>query len=500
MSFYLKKATLMACLSTVFMTACGSDDEQSNNGSSPEEETTGTEVTVITTTSTRSRDLEVSTIYFKPIKGLEVASTIRLKPENQFQTMDGFGVAITGSTCYNLLQMTPENRALFLQQTFSVDNGYGFSYCRVAIGASDFSLSEYTCCDEVGIEHFALTSEETEYVIPVLKEIVKLNPSLKIMGTPWTPPRWMKVNDLTHLQPYNSWTSGQLNPAYYQDYATYFVKWIQAFEKEGIKIYSITPQNEPLNRGNSVSCYMPWQQEQEFVRDALGPALKSAGLNTKIYAFDHNYNYDNISDQNRYPVKMYADAAAAGYLAGAAYHNYGGNKDELIQVHNAAPGMDLVFSETSIGTWNDGQNLQKRLMEDMQEVALGTINRWCKGVIVWNLMLDAKRGPNRPGGCQTCFGAVDINTDYSKITRNSHYYIIAHLSSVVQPGAVRIGTTGYEESGLTYTAFLNPDNTYALVMSNNTASTIDLYVRDGEQQFNYNVPAQSAVSFKWKKN
>lgn len=468
--------------------AVGDKSEDTSGSGSSEEITDG--VSVLTTTSSRSSDLARRVIEFDKKEGLPVETTITLVPEETYQTMDGFGVAITGSTCYNLLQMKEDSRRAFLTETFSETSGYGFSYCRISIGCSDFSLSEYTCCDDEGIENFALTEEDTEYVIPILKEILAINPNLKIMGTPWTPPRWMKTN--------KAWTSGELRKDCYEDYATYFVKWIEAFGNYGIRIFSVTPQNEPLNRGNSASCFMPWDQERDFVKNALGPAFEKAGIRTKIYAFDHNYNYDNMNDQKSYPTKIYKDEEASQYLAGAAFHNYGGNKDELVVVHNATPGKDLVFSETSIGTWNDGQNLKVRLMDDMQEVALGTVNRWCKGVIVWNLMLDEKRGPNRPGGCQTCFGAVDINMDYTAITRNSHYYIIAHLSSVVKPDAVRIGTTGYTKEGLTYSAFKNVDGSYALVMSNNTANSLNITVKDGKKQFTHSVPNNSAVSFSWK--
>lgn len=483
-------------VSAMALVSCGGDgastiDSNANQpATQPQPEAPVGEVRVITTTASRSSDLQESTLPFSRKSGMETATTIKLIPSETYQTMDGFGVAITGSTCYNLMRMTAENRRLFLTETFSDQSGYGFSYCRVAIGCSDFSLSEYTCCDKPGIENFGLTDEENNYVIPILKEILAIKPDLKIMGTPWTPPLWMKSN--------GKWTGGQLMTDYYDDYATYFVKWIQAFEAQEIKIFSVTPQNEPLNTGNSASCYMPWKQERDFVKMALGPAFEKAGIKAKIYAFDHNYNYDDKSDQRNYPINIYNDTEAAQYLAGAAYHNYGGDKNELTLVHNAAPGKDLVFSETSIGEWNDGRNLSKRLMDDMQEVALGTVNRWCKGVIVWNLMLDSKKGPNRPGGCQTCYGAVDINTDYATITRNSHYYIIAHLSSVVKADAVRIGTSGYTESGLTYSAFRNTDGSYALVMSNNTAKRQTLTISDGEKEFTADVSPLSAVSFAWK--
>lgn len=346
-----------------------------------------------------------------------------------------------------------------------------------------------------------MQSEEKDYILPILKEILAINPSIKVIAAPWTCPKWMKVKSLTDRTPLDSWTNGQLNPDYYQDYATYFVKWIQAFKAEGIDIYAVTPQNEPLNRGNSASLYMEWEEQRDFVKTALGPQMKAAGLSTKIYAFDHNYNYDNIESQKNYPGKIYEDAAASQYLAGAAYHNYGGNREELLNIHQAYPEKELLFTETSIGTWNSGRDLSKRLMEDMEEVALGTINNWCKGVIVWNLMLDNDRGPNREGGCQTCYGAVDINnSDYKTIIRNSHYYIIAHLSSVVKPGAVRIATTGYTDNGITCSAFENTDGTYAFVLINNNEKSKKITVSDGQRHFAYDVPGKSVTSYRWAKS
>lgn len=424
---------------------------------------------------------------------------ITLNPEERYQSMDGFGAAVTGSTCYNLMQMSPADRTAFLKKTFSEEEGLGFSYIRISIGCSDFSLSEYTCCDQPGIENFALQSEETEYVLPILKEILAIQPSIKILGSPWTCPKWMKVNNLDEKKPFDSWTSGQLNPDCYADYATYFVKWVQAFEAEGIPIYSITPQNEPLNRGNSASLFMGWKEELTFVKEALGPAFQAAGLDTKIYAFDHNYNYDNMPEQEDYPVKMYDDEVAAAFLTGAAYHNYGGNREELNDIQSRRPDKELLFTETSIGMWNDGRNLQRRLMEDMREVALGTVNNWCKGVIVWNLMLDSERGPNRDGGCQTCYGAVDIDrTDYKTLTYNSHYYIIGHLSSVVKPGAVRIGSKADATEGLMYAAFENPDGTVAFVLLNENESEANVSLTvDGKRYVNCKVPGKAVASYRW---
>ena len=486
--------TFLGCF-TILAACSNSDDAEKPVVPVP----TG-DVAIYTTTSSLTRDLARDAVNFSPKDNL-APTTITLNPAEQYQTMDGFGAAITGSTCYNLLLMKPADRHAFLTETFSDKDGFGFSYIRISIGCSDFSLSEYTCCDTKGIENFALQSEEKDYILPILKEILAINPSIKVIAAPWTCPKWMKVKSLTDRTPLDSWTNRQLNPDYYQDYATYFVKWIQAFKAEGIDIYAVTPQNEPLNRGNSASLYMEWEEQRDFVKTALGPQMKAAGLSTKIYAFDHNYNYDNIESQKNYPGKIYEDAAASQYLAGAAYHNYGGNREELLNIHQAYPEKELLFTETSIGTWNSGRDLSKRLMEDMEEVALGTINNWCKGVIVWNLMLDNDRGPNREGGCQTCYGAVDINnSDYKTIIRNSHYYIIAHLSSVVKPGAVRIATTGYTDNGITCSAFENTDGTYAFVLINNNEKSKKITVSDGQRHFAYDVPGKSVTSYRWAKS
>lgn len=488
---------ILLVLALCSCSSCEKTIPDNSNGEEPE--LPKGDVTIYVTTNNRSQDFKKQAADFSSKSNMS-PTTIKLNPAERFQTMDGFGAAITGSTAFNLMKMTKENRTKFLKETFSPTEGMGQSYVRISIGCSDFSLSEYSLCDTPGIENFGLTSEETDYVIPVLKEILAINPDLKILGSPWTPPQWMKVNNLTDLQPFNSWTSGQLNPAYYGDYATYFVKWIQAMNQNGIKIYSVTPQNEPLNRGNSASLYMGWEEQFEFVQNHLVPQFKAASLSTKIYLFDHNYNYDNMANQNGYPMKIYDAGIDSDVVAGAAYHNYGGDKAELLKVQSRYPERELVFTETSIGTWNDGRNLQVRLIDDMREVALGTVNNGCKAVIVWNLMLDTERGPNREGGCQTCYGAVDIDiSDFSTITRNSHYYIIGHLSSVVKPGAVRIGTTGFSDPGFIHSAFENTDGTYAVVLLNSTSASKSITLDDGKQHFTYEVPANSVISYKWNK-
>jgi len=456
------------------------------------------DVDVYVTTANKSMLFVPVPLRFGTKPNMAIETTINLKPTEKYQEIDGFGAAITGSSCYNLLRMTAANRAALLKETFDPKTGMGYSYIRISIGASDFSLDEYTCCDTPGIENFSLPAYDIRDLFPILREIMAINPDLKILASPWSCPRWMKVNNQTDLQPFNSWTSGQLNPQYYQDYATYFVKYLQAMKNEGFNIDAITIQNEPLNRGNSMSLFMSWQEQAAFIKNALGPKFAAAGITTKIVAFDHNFNYDNISDQISYPVKMYADPEVAKYVDGAAYHAYGGDKSELLNVHNAYPNKNLYFTEMSIGSWN--YSFDGDLMWSMREIGIGCLNNYCKAVIVWNYMLDEKGAPNRPGGCTTCYGAVDISSgDYKTLDRKSHYYMIGHLAKAISPGAVRIGTSGFQTSGLYYTAVENTDGTYGVVLQNDTNASIKVVLADASHWFTYTIPAKSVVSSRWKK-
>lgn len=459
-------------------------------------ETDNESVTVLITTANGEKSFHKEEINLV-MNDAQTKADITLNPSEKYQSIYGFGSAITGSTCYNLLKMNPSYRTTFLKETFSTTEGLGQSYVRISIGCSDFSMSEYTLCDKEGIENFALQSEEKEYVIPILKEILTINPDVKIIGSPWTPPRWMKVNNLKDLKPHYEWTSGHLNPKYYDDYALYFVKWLQAMKSHGIEVDAITIQNEPLNRGNSASLFMGWQEQLDFIKKSLGKRFKQEGITTKIYLFDHNFNYDNMADQKDYPLHIYNDKEASSYIAGAAYHNYGGHYDELQKIHLAQPDKELIFTETSIGEWNDGRNLSARLLDDMEHIGIGILNNWGKAVIVWNLMLDEKGTPNREGGCKTCYGAVDISSsDYKTITKNSHYYVIGHLSSVIKPNAVRIQSETNNKNILC-TSFKNPDGSYALVLLNRASSDEEITINDGKKHFKYSIPARSVASFLW---
>lgn len=515
MKYHNHKIMMFICATAFSVTACSN----SNSFSDPIDFETPSEApnpiptqgTAKTFTTTADGTYSLAEGETKLFDGVSMApTTIEIDKNKKFQTIDGFGYAITYSSCYNLMQMNPEARLALLKRIYSTTEGYGVSYARISLGCNDFSSTEYTYCDKKGsendpISNFELYSDENNYVIPILKEILSINPSLKIIAAPWTCPKWMKVADIDTKTPKDSWTDGHLNPDYRETYAKYFVKFINVMKEKGINIYAVSPQNEPLNKANCASLYMPWQEEAPFVK-ALATEFKRSGLTTKIYVYDHNYNYDNIADQEDYPIKLYNaigdNFEGSELVVGAAYHDYGGNNNELTDIHNQRPDKELIFSETSIGTWNNGRDLSKRLMADMKNVALATVNQNCKAVLVWNLMLDNKMGPNLDGGCQTCYGAIDINQNgYNQLSYNSHYYIINHMASVVAPGAVRIGTTSrtINDSKITHAEFLNPDGSLAAVIINEGDENKSINLSDGIHNFTCNVPTNGVISCKWNK-
>jgi glucosylceramidase len=277
-------------------------------------------------------------------------------------------------------------------------------------------------------------------------------------------------------------------------------------EAEGFPIFAITMQNEPLNKGNSMSLYMPWEDQLAFIKH-LGPAFEREGIDTKILLFDHNYNYDNKAGQERYPLHIFADPEASKYADGSAWHSYGGNVSELDYINKMAPDKSIYFTEASIGTWiADGTwngVLKSCILNDFEHNFLGVLSRNGSGVIMWNLMLDQDRKPYRPGGCATCFGAVQINNgtySYESLEYSSHYYDIAHCSKVVKPGAKRIKSSGYTANGLKYEAFLNADGSYAVLALNRSGQDISVAFQGPAKGFRFTIPATSIVSLRWSEN
>lgn len=438
-------------------------------------------------TTTASKSMLMKTIEAEDIRSASDKSlTITIDNTTRYQSMEGFGPAITGSAAYNLLKMNASERDRLLREAFHSTEGLGYNYVRISIGCSDFSLREYTWCDQEGLEFFAVHPDDSQYLFPVLREILAINPDVKIIAAPWTAPLWMKIDRYSN-KPYDKWAGGKLNPDYYDEYAQYLVMWVEEMELNGFKIESITPQNEPLHDGNSASTYMSWEQQRNFIKNHLGPAFEAAGLDTKIWIYDHNF------DVTDFVKNIYADKEASKYVEGSAWHAYGGSSSALAQIYKADPTKSIYFTEQSIGTWcpNFGDNL----LWHIREVCLGTINNYCRAVVLWNFMLDAERGPNRPGGCTTCYGFVDCDASYSysTLTFRSHWYAIGHMSKVVKRDAVRIKCSG----SVTASAFENPDGTIAAVMLNDSEDDKQVVVKSPKGDFVVTLAARSVTSLVW---
>ena len=510
------------------MCACNCTTEKSDSKEpdkpAPKPEVVKKDVVTYVTTEDSRRQFEISTFKFDKPGTMSPNQVMYDKTDLSEITVDGFGLAVTTSSAYNLLKMDPTDRTAFLEETFSREKGAGMSLIRVAIGASDFCLDDnYTWCDTPGLENFAVHSEDKDYLFPVLKEIYAINPDVKIIGSPWSCPLWMKCNmpggnnwnvsqfnvPVTDETTYNSWTGGRLKPSCYDDYAEYFVKWIQTMEKEGFDIHAITMQNEPLNPGNSMSLVMPWQDQKEFVK-VLGPAMDKAGLaDVEILLFDHNFNYDGKEGQDNYPLNIYADPEAYKWADGSAWHAYGGNVTELDEIYAANPEKSIYFTEASIGEWIGGWEnrwdfnfLSNCLLNDFSSIFLGTLKRGGRGVTLWNLMLDDKRGPysRHDGSCKTCYGGVTIHSgNYKSLVKNSHWFDCAHASVAIKPGAKKMTYSAMNiASGVEMQMYLNPDNTVGVVICNKSTKDQDFAFANTKFTVNFTAPAKSVSSVLWQ--
>ena len=493
---------------------CTEKNEGTSGGGNTDKVETVKDVTAYVTTSDMKTLFRKSSFSFTDTNVLD-SYNIKYDKNSLGKEIDGFGLAVTTAVGYNLMMMDPADRTKFLTEMFSRTEGVGSSLIRVAIGASDFCLKEeYTWCDKPGLENFAVHAEDRDFLFPILKEIYAINPDVKIIASPWSCPKWMKCQmpggnswdaskfnvAVTEEKDLDSWTGGRLKPSCYQVYADYFVKWVQTMENEGFDIFALTMQNEPLNPGNSMSLVMPWQDQKEFVK-VLGPAMEKAGLgDVKLLLFDHNFNYDDKSGQDNYPLNIYADPEAYKWADGSAWHSYGGSVTELDEIYATYPEKSIDFTEASIGEWN--YKFSNCLMDDFSSLFLGTLKRGGSGVTLWNMMLDDKNGPYSPqdGSCKTCYGGVTIkSSDYKTISKNSHWYDVAHASAVVKPGARRMETSGFSfPEAFECEMFLNPDNTVGVLMLNRLSSSQQVIFVNDEFTVKYNVPAGSLVSLIWQ--
>ena len=403
---------------------------------------------------------------------------ITVDPSTTYQTMDGFGYALTEGSAEVISSLNTSQQSLLLNELFNKTTGIGVSVLRISIGASDLSSYDYSYNEtsgDVTMANFSLAGPDLTYLIPILKKILIINPDIKILATPWSPPKWMKSN--------GAWVGGSLILNYYAAYALYFVKYLDAMKTLGIPIWAITPQNEPENGSGEPSLLMNSTEQKNFINNNLGPAMATGGYSgVKIIAFDHNCN------NTAYPIDVLNNSS---YVDGAAFHLYAGDISALTTVKNAT-GKNVYFTEQYTASTG---SFQGDLAWHMQNVIIGSANNWAKTILEWNLANNSAIGPHTPGGCNTCQGAVTINTS-ANYTFNLSYYLIGQISKFVPSGAVRIKGSSSSSNFLS-TAFINPDGSIVVLTYNTSSSSQIMKIVWNSKSFVYTVPGSSAATFIW---
>lgn len=448
--------------------------------------------------------------------GASDRTTITVDPNQSFQRMDGFGGALTDSSAAVLAQLPRTARDSAMRQLFDPVRGIGVSFLRQPVGSSDFTAAatHYTYDDvpagqtDFALRHFSIAHDERQ-ILPLLRQAKQLNPRLTVMATPWSPPAWMKDSD--------SLVGGHLkdDPAVYDAYARYLVKYVKAYAAAGVPVDYLTVQNEPQNRKPNAypGTDLPVEQEAKVI-EALGPLLHRASPRTKILAYDHNWSThpDDIATaeqlgedpQTDYPYQV-LDGPAAKWIAGTAYHCYSGDPSAQSALHDAHPDKGIWFTECSGShgaTDTPAQIFRGTLTWHARTITVGTTRNWARSVADWNVALDADGGPHN-GGCDTCTGLLAVQDD-GTVTTNAEFYTIGHLSKFVRPGAVRIASTNYGTPGwngqLTDVAFRNPDGSTALVVHNENDDPRTFAVAVGDRTFEYTLPGGALATFTWPKS
>lgn len=412
-------------------------------------------------------------------------TTITIDEQTSYQTMDGFGAAMTGSAAYLLnRRLNAAQRDALLTELYT-STGLGLNLVRHSMGASDFSVQgDFTYDDlaagatDPNLASFSLAYDEVD-LIPMLQAARAKNSHLKIFGSPWSAPAWMKQTRTLH--------GSYLAPANYQTYANYFVRYVQGYAAHSLPIYAVTLQNEPLNTTTAYPAMrMDPANQIDFLKNNIGPAFQTAGLATKLVVYDHNWNRPD------YPNAVFADPLAAQYAAGAAFHCYGGSVDQQSTTRNAYPGKDLWFTECS-GT--AGSSFAGDLKWNTSNIIIGAARNWAKGSILWNLALNPANGPTN-GGCTTCRGVLTIDENTGAVTRNVEYYVLGHASKFVHEGAVRIGSSS-TAGAIETVAFRNTDSTRVLIALNNSNTARSFRVSWRGQLFAYTLPAGAVATYQW---
>ena len=484
-----KSAILFTGLTAMMLMGCSKSPSSNGGGGNtggggtvvtPPVAPVKTDVTMWLTTPDQSQLLAKQNVSLLFNTATNTNTTINVDSTTTYQTIDGFGFALTGGSAAVINGMASAQSDALIKELFATDStGINISYIRLTLGASDMSAAPFTYDDssgpDVNLTNFSIAMETD--LIPVLKKIIALNPNIKILACPWSAPAWMKDN--------NNLSGGSLLPQYYSVYANYFVKYIQAMKAQGITIDAVTAQNEPLNAYNNPAMLEVDTAETNFIANDLGPAFQAAGITTKILGYDHN------CDHPEYPIYILNNATANKYVDGSAFHLYAGDISALSTVHDAFPNKNIYFTEQatfSSGTFSGDLNWH------VTNLIVGATRNWSRNVIEWNLASDPNYGPHTVGGCSTCQGAVTVSG--SSFTRNVSYYIIAHASKFVKAGAVRIASDA--SSAYPNVAFKNPDGSKVLIVLNNNSNIESINIKYNSKIFTTTLNGGAVATYIWK--
>jgi len=421
------------------------------------------------------------------------------------QTIEGFGASMTDSAAYLLNEVVPKTGlGGVIESIFGRTQGIGVSFLRNPMGASDIARSIYSYDDlsygatDPSLASFSVAHDQVD-ILPLLAQAKAINPQIKMLGTPWSPPAWMKGND--SMLGGTSSTLSQLLPAQYTAFADYFVKYVQAYQAAGVKVDYLTIQNEPFNVPTGYpGSYMGPPDQLNILKNYVLPALAAANIDTKILVYDHNW------DAPSYPETVLADATLAGstQIAGVAWHWYSGPPGAMTTLHNLFPQLNQYVTEASGGTW-----IYDEEQTDF-EMIIHSMRNWSRSFVKWSLALDENRGPFITGGCDTCSGLITVNSVTGAVTNNIDYYTLGHFSKFVLPGAVRVWSNN--APGLISAAFINPlrhtgiagpdrsesrDRPRVLVVYNDSLSTKTFQVDWYGKSFQYTLPSYAGATFQW---
>lgn len=378
------------------------------------------------------------------------APRIEIDATKQFQSILGFGGAFTDASCYLLSRMEPAQRRALMEELVGA-SGLQLSVGRTCVGASDYSRSTYTFDDsptpDPELKNFSI-AHDRDYLLPMLREALGANPELFLFSSPWSPPGWMKTG--------GSLLGGSMRKHYFDSYAQYFVRFLEAYKAEGVAIKAVTTQNEVDTDQDGRMPAALWGQEYEagFIKEFLGPALQHASLDTKIWLLDHNYDlWGRVMDQ-------LSDPEVSKYVDGVAWHGYFGSPEAMTRVHDAFPAKGAYWTEGGPDVSDPNYTTD---WAKWSSTFTGILKNWARCIVSWNLVLDENGAPNI--GPFHCGGVVTLDSKTGKLTRSGQYWAFAHYSKAIRRGARVIASTG-GDTEIDHVAFANPDGGYVLVITN----------------------------------